>query len=529
MILQNIHSNAIFPTTTGSFGFSYLCECNLLSGSTACNGNSNGITVYGNIPSITMNYITTWVSPIQSIHLHLTLNITQTTGHIRYVDPLNCQYETLSVNYVGSVVADVYMTTTVIQPPSNLSVATLGLNFTHITVNVYRSHCSVTGNPTIDDAGPCPIIDDDIKSNVQDLLNGNRLLGISTSVGYFEVPFKEVLLYIFNDPFLVSNETYAPLYSTAQFTLQPTNLQAGQSTNLNITIENVSPRLESFYNPDYLFHVAGLNNFGNYSNPDVFPLIYPYNNYYGSIYNNYSSWNYSLTPYPSGSDQTSISLPITAPVSECTVSYPLLVALLYDDLPGDQSCPEMNFTMFTSTTINVTGTNPYSNSCCFVTAALRGTSLETNIPLIRSFRDRVLSKGYEGELLVALYYEYSPEITKIMLEHPQLIGQARELITQYLPIVKALLTNNGKLPPQLANKVFTRDEVNTIIYFIDFIHRYASPQLGEVLDYVKSLLMEYANLPLGLGIKTLIHGSPMPFNAHGKAIGIYDRLQLWVK
>jgi hypothetical protein len=51
-----------------------------------------------------------------------------------------------------------------------------------------------------------------------------------------------------------------------------------------------------------------------------------------------------------------------------------------------------------------------------------------------------------------------------------------------------------------------------------------SPDLGVALDYVKSLLLQYANLPLGLGIKLLIHGALMPSSAQGKAIGIYKRL-----
>jgi len=50
------------------------------------------------------------------------------------------------------------------------------------------------------------------------------------------------------------------------------------------------------------------------------------------------------------------------------------------------------------------------------------------------------------------------------------------------------------------------------------------PDLGVALDYVKSLLLQYANLPLGLGIKLLIHGALMPSSAQGKAIGIYKRL-----
>jgi hypothetical protein len=488
-----------YPVRT-SYGCNWICN----SGSN-CNA-SGSVTVNGQVKSITMNYVGT-TSDVQSIDLRITVNVS-TGGTINYSDPILCSSQSGTPYYVGSIVIDIYMPTSVIQPGDNTT-AYIGLGFTSIAVNDYTSHFSFTGNPTVDNL-ILPSIESALKNAISNQIQNNLYAG-NDFIGELEG--------LFNTGYSGwcgpnnCNTVYAPIYPVANVTGRGVSLQSGQTGSISINVANASTREETFYNPDYMLLVTGLDKLGGYASITYFNIINP---------------STDLISYLAPLQQTALTIPITAPVNECDVDYPVYAMTTYDNTPGDHACPLLVSSPgvlegFIVLDVHVAGTYPQACIHCAATAAMEGTSLEGDIPVIRKFRDNVLSTGYEGKVLTALYYENSPEVVEIMMEHPELLSQARTLLETYLPAIKALV-NNGELPPGLADKVLTKDEINNITDFVDLIHQYAGPQLRIALEQVRTLLLQYAELPLGLGIKILIHGSPMPASSQGKAIGIYNRL-----
>jgi hypothetical protein len=61
------------------------------------------------------------------------------------------------------------------------------------------------------------------------------------------------------------------------------------------------------------------------------------------------------------------------------------------------------------------------------------------VKLLRTFRDRVLSRTGEGQALTELYYEWSPTIVKLMQEDGAFKTELQELIEGYLPLLKPLV------------------------------------------------------------------------------------------
>ncbi len=81
--------------------------------------------------------------------------------------------------------------------------------------------------------------------------------------------------------------------------------------------------------------------------------------------------------------------------------------------------------------------------------------------------------------------------------------------------------------------IFTNSGINlneipadkNIEIFILAIHEHAGPELREFLDMVRELLHDFGKIPLGIGLKTLIHGNIMPEKAKGKAWGIIKMIE----
>ncbi len=163
-------------------------------------------------------------------------------------------------------------------------------------------------------------------------------------------------------------------------------------------------------------------------------------------------------------------------------------------------------------------------SICFPIQFL-SASLKKDLDTVRQFRDEVLMRGEGGALFTYLYYEFSPEISEIIRAHPDILWQSVDLIRTHLPLVKALVNGNGELPPGLAQKVLSDEELRNIELFIDAIHQYAGPELREFLDMIRDLLHEFGKIPLGIGLKTLIHGTIIPEKAQGKAWGIIKMIE----
>jgi subtilisin family serine protease len=72
---------------------------------------------------------------------------------------------------------------------------------------------------------------------------------------------------------------------------------------------------------------------------------------------------------------------------------------------------------------------------------------EETLNSLREFRDRALKDKY-----VALYYEYSPDIRRVLIEEPCLLLEAAKLITKYRPAVKYVLGEESGKDLQMDKK-----------------------------------------------------------------------------
>jgi hypothetical protein len=62
-----------------------------------------------------------------------------------------------------------------------------------------------------------------------------------------------------------------------------------------------------------------------------------------------------------------------------------------------------------------------------------------NTQVLRKFRDTVLSQTTEGEKLIQLYYHLSPIAVELLKGDQKLKSQIKQLIEEYLPVIKRLV------------------------------------------------------------------------------------------
>ena len=68
-----------------------------------------------------------------------------------------------------------------------------------------------------------------------------------------------------------------------------------------------------------------------------------------------------------------------------------------------------------------------------MTAIYGDSSKETQ--LIRSLRDKVLSKTQEGRELIKLYYQWSPAVVRAMEEDEEIKQEVKDMIDGVLPML----------------------------------------------------------------------------------------------
>jgi len=95
--------------------------------------------------------------------------------------------------------------------------------------------------------------------------------------------------------------------------------------------------------------------------------------------------------------------------------------------------------------------------CAVATTVKRNvTDADTTLALLRKFRNEFLLAKY-----VKVYYEYSHDVVKILLEEPVLLCDAARLIEKYTPAVRYLVGDKGE------DIVMTPENVNEIINFVE--------------------------------------------------------------
>jgi len=77
---------------------------------------------------------------------------------------------------------------------------------------------------------------------------------------------------------------------------------------------------------------------------------------------------------------------------------------------------------------------------CAAKTAVQGTPREANtLTLLYRFRDRVLSKSARGQQYIAQFYQFSPEAVSLMVSHPALLFQTREMLRRFMPVIQSVI------------------------------------------------------------------------------------------
>lgn len=100
-----------------------------------------------------------------------------------------------------------------------------------------------------------------------------------------------------------------------------------------------------------------------------------------------------------------------------------------------------------------------SESTCALTEVINQAGVTNSrgiLDLTRQFRDKNLKREY-----VDLYYQYSPDLKRILMEEPDLAIEAFSLITRYQPAIKHLLDQEDEKEMEMAQK-----EIGEIVLFI---------------------------------------------------------------
>jgi cell wall-associated protease len=61
------------------------------------------------------------------------------------------------------------------------------------------------------------------------------------------------------------------------------------------------------------------------------------------------------------------------------------------------------------------------------------------VPLLRAFRDNLLSKTPEGQELIQLYYRWSPVIVKMIEKDESFKQEVKQMIDEVLPLIRELV------------------------------------------------------------------------------------------
>ncbi len=98
--------------------------------------------------------------------------------------------------------------------------------------------------------------------------------------------------------------------------------------------------------------------------------------------------------------------------------------------PPSGTGPDVQYYDATGTLIPTT----VAKGLCAASRMLGSRSHESDI--LRKFRDRVLFKSDTGEQLVESYYEYTDELTSILVNNPEIALGARKLLLELIPVVQ---------------------------------------------------------------------------------------------
>lgn len=128
----------------------------------------------------------------------------------------------------------------------------------------------------------------------------------------------------------------------------------------------------------------------------------------------------------------------------------------------------------------------YVSTLCFtcpVEVALEVESEESDLDLLRRFRDEVMTQTPMGRRYIHLYYKHSPEIVKMLLLDSDLRSRTREMLEKYIPVIRELLDEGAG-----EEVVLTEEMVQEIEALLSDFAQRAGAELRALIEETKGQL-----------------------------------------
>lgn len=135
---------------------------------------------------------------------------------------------------------------------------------------------------------------------------------------------------------------------------------------------------------------------------------------------------------------------------------------------------------------NIDSYMSYAMTVCPATATLEGESKESDLDLLRGFRDEVLSTSPMGRKYARLYYKYAPELTWLLLSDVELRARSREMLERLMPGFREIL--HGGVRQEM---VLTEEMVEEIEALLSDFAVKASPGLQAVVKEMEGHLVDF--------------------------------------
>ena len=116
-----------------------------------------------------------------------------------------------------------------------------------------------------------------------------------------------------------------------------------------------------------------------------------------------------------------------------------------------------------------------TKKACPAALALKGKTGELKV--IRSFRDKILTKSVAGREYIELYRKYAPEISSLIIDNKGIFMNTAGILQKYSPRLQSLAEGN-KIS-------LYRKERQEIISLLDRFKQKAGPELQNVIEKIK--------------------------------------------
>ena len=215
-----------------------------------------------------------------------------------------------------------------------------------------------------------------------------------------------------------------------------------------VDYSKVGPAVLPLGNP--FTNVQSYNNYWSSTNyayvPDCAWIVSMYDGGVNGRYkSNYGYYDYAWPVRAGGSFGTStIYTTTTTSIKPATTTVPTTTTIVKPTTTILVTTTTTTTTSLTTTTTSHTTTTTICSGPCCVKATYGEDSEE--IDLLRKYRDEVLSKTSEGQVLIKIYYKFSPIATKLLEHRPLLKNKAKMIIDSMLPGIRKKVEDGNKKP-----------------------------------------------------------------------------------